>query len=114
MELSNLANIIAIIGGLPVTVWVTARYVRKQAEAQAMQFFQGVYQEMIKDIKVDRDELRTEVEALKQKHALLEGKLVDLELTLAQRDQRMKRLELKYCDKAHACRQRTTKDFDRL
>lgn len=53
----------AISGGL--TWIVTLRSTKRQAEADAMASVQNVYQELIDDLKKDRDELRVENQNLK-------------------------------------------------
>lgn len=53
-----------------ITSLVTLRFVRKQAENDAVKGVQDIYQELVDDLKRDRADLREEVRRLKVK---LEG-----------------------------------------
>lgn len=61
METLNiLTPIVTLIIGGGVTWLFTIKYTRRQAEADAMQHFQTVYQGLIKDLQDDRAELRNQ------------------------------------------------------
>ena len=56
--------------------WVfTARWTRKQAQADAMRSVQEVYQEMIDDLRKDRQSLKMKVEELERQVAGLESEV---------------------------------------
>ena len=56
--------------------WVfTARWTRKQAQADAMRSVQEVYQEMIDDLRKDRQSLKMKVEELERQVAVLESEV---------------------------------------
>lgn len=56
--------------------WIfTARWTRKQAEADAMKSVQEVYQEMIDDLRKDRQSLKMKVEELERQVAGLESEV---------------------------------------
>lgn len=60
-----ITSVISAVGSGSL-VWVaTAKYTRKQAEADAMKSVQDVYQELIEDLKSDRENLKTEMGQLK-------------------------------------------------
>lgn len=64
-------------GGL---AWLfTLKYTRKQAEADAMLSVQNVYQQIIQDLKTDREELKENVRSLKERDEDRERKITDLE-----------------------------------
>lgn len=77
MEILNIIiPLVTLILGGGCTWIFTIKHTRRQAEADAMEHFQSVYQGMITDLKADRKELRDEIADMRTKIADLE-KLVD-------------------------------------
>lgn len=60
--------------------WIaTIKWTRKQAEADAMESVQNVYQELIEDLKRDREELKQENAQLREELRNIHSRMVDLE-----------------------------------
>ena len=57
--------IVAFFSGGTILSIFTAKYTVKTAEANAMKEWQGVYQETIKDLRLDKDLLKTEIHELR-------------------------------------------------
>lgn len=63
MEAINIiTHIVTLVLGGGVAWLFTIKYTRRQAEADAMQHFQTVYQGLIKDLQEDRSNLRREIQ----------------------------------------------------
>lgn len=80
METLNI--ILPIITGLlggGATWLFTIKYTRRQAEADAMEKFQAVYQGLINDLFDDRSKLREERNALSESYQALTKKVYELE-----------------------------------
>lgn len=68
-----------ITGGGLLTVLTT----KKQAEAKAMRAVQEVYQETIKDLRVDKDLMKRENDDLRQRVQQLQNEVSKISLELA-------------------------------
>jgi TolA-binding protein len=71
----------------------TLKYSRRQAEATAMEQVQKIYQQLVADVKEDRDALRLDREQLKERIKDMEKRIKDLENTVKQNEQIIKRLK---------------------
>lgn len=49
-----------------ITAIITMKYTKKQAEANAMKAMQDVYQELITDLRTDRDSLKAELKNIRE------------------------------------------------
>lgn len=100
-------NIITTIGALLTgggLGWIfTVRFTRQQAEADAMQHFQTVYQAMIKDLQDDRSALRQEIQGLKDQQSLDSERIKKLEEGQQKNVNVIKQLARLACVKAPAC-----------
>lgn len=67
MEESIIMTLVTAISTGGLTWLFTLRYTRKQAQADAMKSVQEVYQELITDMKKDRQELKASNEELKKR-----------------------------------------------
>ena len=104
MELINILSplITLILGG--GIVWIfTIKYTRKQAEADAMQHFQTVYQGLISDLKEDRTSLREEVSELKKQQVEDSARIRRLEEGQRENSNVIRQLARMACVKAPAC-----------
>lgn len=76
--------------------WVASvKYSRQQAKADAMKSVQDVYQELLEDIRSDREELRIENGTLRESIRQLEGKIVQMQNSMDQLTQRCSENEKK-------------------
>lgn len=79
MDVNLIFNIISMLIGGGLSALVTAKHVRRQAEADAMQHFQTVYQGLIKDLQEDRTNLREERNELAGQLKSMEVRFNELE-----------------------------------
>lgn len=105
METLNIITpvITLIIGG--GIAWIfTIKYTRKQAEADAMQHFQTVYQGLINDLKADRTDLRQERDNLAGTIAEMDKRIKGLEQTVEANARVLKQLSRFASEKAPTCK----------
>lgn len=97
MEIINIIiPIITLVIGGGATWIFTIKYTRRQAEAEAMEHFQTVYQGLIKDLQDDRAELRNRI-------GTMENKIKSLELVVENNAKILKQLSRLACVKAPSC-----------
>ena len=90
-------------GGL---TWLfTFKYTRKQAEADAMLSVQKVYQQIIEDLKTDREELKENVRTLKERDEEKERKITDLDLKVNNNEREIASMRPNLCGRK-VCSQR--------
>ena len=70
--------ILAFLTGGGLLSFVTLKFTRKQAEADAMKDVQDVYQETIKDLREDKDRLGDELKTLRDEVADIYKQLREL------------------------------------
>ena len=75
----------------------TIKFTRKQAEADAMASVQNVYQELIEDLKSDREELRNENITLRDELRLLKQRLEELESKCSENARRVEEMQPNLC-----------------
>ena len=83
--------------------WYTAKQTRQQAQADAMQHFQTVYQKLIEDIKKDRDDIRTSRDMLQDEIRKMKSQLTMLESNVERNNKVIVRLAGLACAKAGTC-----------
>ena len=102
MEFSfdTIINILSLIGGGGLGVFVTWRYSRRKAEAEAetaeasaAKEVQDVYQQLIQDIKTDRDEQKAYISELKEDRRHLRQDRDDLRKRQDELDEKMRQLQ---------------------
>lgn len=104
METLNIITpvITAFLGG--GVAWLfTIKYTRRQAEADAMQHFQTVYQGLIKDLQEDRANLRLEIQQMKNQQANDAERINKLEEGQQKNVNVIKQLARLACVKAPSC-----------
>lgn len=74
----NLESLLAFIAGGGLLSFATLKFTRKQAEANAMQAVQEVYQETIKDLREDKIEMNKEIQELRERVAGIYKELASL------------------------------------
>lgn len=77
----------------------TIKWTRKQAEADAMESVQNVYQELIEDLKKDREDLRTENITLRTELREMKQRIEELETKCSENARRFEEMlpYLCYC-----------------
>ena len=102
MEFSvdTIINILSLIGGGGLGVFFTWRYSRRKAEAEAetaeasaAKEVQDVYQQLIQDIKTDRDEQKAYISELKEDRRHLRQDRDDLRKRQDELDEKMRQLQ---------------------
>jgi len=70
--------------------WIaTIKWTRKQAEADALKSMQDVYQELIEDLKVDREDLKRDNGALRNTLRELQDRISALENAMKESERKM-------------------------
>ena len=105
METLNIITPIVtrVLGG-SVGWLFTIKYTRRQAEADAMQHFQTVYQGLINDLKADRKDLRQERDNLADTIEAMDKRIKDLERTVEANARILKQLSRFASEKAPDCK----------
>ncbi|WP_302613794.1 hypothetical protein [uncultured Bacteroides sp.] len=105
METLNIITpIVALVLGGSVGWLFTIKYTRRQAEADAMQHFQTVYQGLINDLKADRTDLRQERDNLADTIEAMDKRIKDLERTVEANARILKQLSRFASEKAPDCK----------
>jgi len=85
-------------------VWIfTIKHTRQQAQADAMQHFQTVYQGLINDLRDDRDQLRKDRDELAGEIEDMKKRIQGLETSVEQNAKVIKKLAGYACAKAPSC-----------
>lgn len=98
--LNILIPVVTLILGGGAAWFFTIKYTRRQAEADAMQHFQTVYQGLIKDLKEDRTTMRNECTSQIND---LKIKVSELERVVENNTKVIKQLSRLACVKAPQC-----------
>nr|DAO02704.1 MAG TPA: hypothetical protein [Caudoviricetes sp.] len=61
-----------------ITAIITMKYTKKQAEANAMKAMQDVYQELITDLRTDRDSLKSELLNMRTDRESMKNEMFDM------------------------------------
>lgn len=102
----NLGILISALVTGSLTWVATIKWTRKQAEADAMESVQNVYQELIDDLKKEREDLKRDREELKHENQSLReelrsfhGRMGELELKCNENNRRIEQMMpyLCYC-----------------
>ena len=105
METLNIITpIVTLVLGGGVAWLFTIKYTRRQAEADAMQHFQTVYQGLIKDLQEDRTDLRQERDNLADTIEAMDKRIKGLEMTVAANARILKQLSQFASEKAPTCK----------
>lgn len=91
--------IISAVASGSIAWLATIKWTRKQAEADAMESVQNVYQELIEDLKRDREELKTENHQLREELRSIHSRMVELESKCNDNERRIEQMVpyLCYC-----------------
>lgn len=81
--ITHLDTLIAFLSGGGLLTVLTVRATKKKAEAQAMRAVQEVYQETIKDLREDKEQMKKENSEFRDKIAELRQKVNQISLDLA-------------------------------
>lgn len=65
-----------------ITAIITMKYTKKQAEANAMKAMQDVYQELITDLRTDRDSLKAELKNMRDDRETLRTDIQKMKLEI--------------------------------
>lgn len=104
METLNIITpIVTLVLGGGVAWLFTIKYTRRQAEADAMQHFQTVYQGLIKDLQEDRANLRLEIQDMKNQLTSDSERIKKLEEGQQKNVNVIKQLARLACVKAPSC-----------
>lgn len=105
MEALNIiAPIISLLLGGGIAWIFTIKYTRRQAEADAMQHFQAVYQGLIKDLQDDRTELRENNDRLAAVIEEMKKRFSELERTVETNARILRQLSKFANEKAPSCK----------
>ena len=105
METLNIITpVITLVLGGGVAWRFTIKYTRRQAEADAMQHFQTVYQGLIKDLQDDRAELRLQNDKLAGTIEAMNERINGLERTVETNARILKQLSRFASEKAPTCK----------
>lgn len=80
---THLETLLAFITGGGLLTVLTIKATKKKAEAQAMRAVQEVYQETIKDLRIDKEQMKEENLEFREKIAELRQKVNQISLDLA-------------------------------
>lgn len=80
---THLETLIAFVTGGGLLTILTIRATKKKAEAHAMRAVQEVYQETIKDLRQDKEQMKQENQEFREKIAELRQKVNQISLDLA-------------------------------
>ena len=80
---THLDTLIAFVTGGGLLTILTVRATKKKAEAQAMRAVQEVYQETIKDLRGDKEQMKKENDEFREKISELRQKVNQISLELA-------------------------------
>lgn len=104
METLNIITpIVTLVLGGSAAWLFTIKYTRRQAEADAMQHFQTVYQGLIKDLQEDRANLRLEIQQMKNQQTTDAERINKLEEGQQKNVNVIKQLARLACVKAPSC-----------
>lgn len=81
--INHLDTLIAFVSGGGLLTALTIKATKKKAEAQAMRAVQEVYQETIKDLRSDKEQMKMENHEFREKIAELRQKVNQLSLDMA-------------------------------
>lgn len=81
--LAHLETLLAFVTGGGLLTILTIKATKKKAEAQAMRAVQEVYQETIKDLRMDKEQMKKENEEFREKISELRNKVNQISLELA-------------------------------
>lgn len=79
----HLDTLIAFVTGGGLLTVLTVRATKRQAEAKAMRAVQEVYQETIKDLREDKNLMKKDNEAFRQKVQVLQDEINKISLEVA-------------------------------